>query len=143
MNNQSLYLHGPEQRILKWVPKPLYIIVERIKIIAPASELVSDHFSDFLATKGEIQGNETLLEIQADINKGDFGCVSEVSDIRTLIHVMLLFLSDYKNSMLTPMLVQQMSSVADWKNWSDFIATHLDLETLMTLNYTLDILRKV
>ncbi|KAJ3169020.1 hypothetical protein HDU87_000894 [Geranomyces variabilis] len=137
--NQRRFFHGDEQKIMRYVPKIVAAIVERLKTLtANDDESRAVMMLAFASFDGVPEMTEQLILLQSDINAGQWAALSEQEvDVKILVSLLLYWVISLRLPLL---LDEQVLALSAAKSDNERLLG-LDRGTLYTLNTIIDALR--
>ncbi|KAK6092180.1 hypothetical protein MT418_007426 [Batrachochytrium dendrobatidis] len=145
VQSQKKYLHGVEQRNLRFVPKLIYRVIERIiRLCTLKVDKLQENTQivvcSILAFEGLSKLEPKMIAFQADINDGSWGIIDNEFDIAFLMNLMLYFIT----SLSTPIISNSVMSILE-HNVADLanIVADFDCVAFQTLNYMMSLFRRL
>ncbi|KAH6568964.1 hypothetical protein BASA60_006545 [Batrachochytrium salamandrivorans] len=145
IESQKRYLHGVEQRILRFVPKVIFKVTERLWHLCSRDPVTSVEniqilICSFLSFEGLPKLEPKMIAFQADLNDGSWGVIDNEFDIAFLSNLMLHFIT----TIATPIVSNSQILLLE-KSISDLskVVPEFDPVVFQTLNYMLSLFRRL
>ncbi|KAJ3411591.1 Protein tyrosine phosphatase domain-containing protein 1 [Chytridiales sp. JEL 0842] len=145
MSHQRMYLRGGEQRMYRYIPKVIHVLVKRIKEIMSHLS-TADKFSALCRHVSEFQfGSKIpakLLWVMREMNEGVWKSVDNETSPLVLIDLMLYFVALLKEPLFPDELIQ---SIMESPPHTELLtlAEKFNKELFWTLNIMMDIFRNI
>eukprot|EP00347_Sterkiella_histriomuscorum_P013220 403365547 len=137
IHRQSLLFHGEERKYTKFIPKLIFLALNKLKTI-PQSQI---NIEDIKLQMNQISTDQLskVIEIRNGINSGDWSVVNDCEDVDILLHAVIEFIKSLSNYIIEQQHIEKLQE--DIKTVDNYILGFLtsiaDLAQLLSLNGTL------
>ncbi|TPX71446.1 hypothetical protein SpCBS45565_g01033 [Spizellomyces sp. 'palustris'] len=138
LENQRRYFHGKEQRQLRFVPKVVWAIVEKLTEMCEKEDMATRVVDAIRYFEGLAVVPEKMIDLQAEINSGNWSIVNSFTDPIPLVHTLLYWITSLKD----PLVLS--THLASLQTSDHLTLLHqMDKGTLHTLNTLLNPFRSI
>jgi len=138
LQNQSICLHGKEQRKFRWIPKPIHLLSRHLKSLyqIPANRIL---IIDEIEHLDYHLNNEEFINLQSKINCGEWSIINSL-DIKLTVHLLLIFFLSIKDSLIDDEFISHLEK-NDTVEKNVLLHQRLELGILTTICSVLDIFK--
>lgn len=140
IQNQRVILHGIEERQLRYIPKIIFVTIERIKCLITTDIIKNSLIEQFVTFEGIPIYTEVFLKHLKNVNLANWDGLSKETNSAVLLNLLLFFIITLKLPFISKKHSEILIAISDDKKGC--IET-IPKATFHTINYILAFLRKL